>query len=66
VIQTQTHNHNLPGRDYVKVYYTDGYTILEKRFSDLSSAKPFINILKVNANFHFIQLRAVSEEDIKT
>ena len=58
-------NHNLPNKESIKVYYTDDYSILEKRFSDINYAKPFIEKLLKNSDFHLIQVRAVAEVDIK-
>lgn len=65
MIKTTTHKHNLPEKEYIKIYYTDNYTILEKRFSAIEYAIPFIELLKKNVDFHLIQVRVVAEVDFK-
>lgn len=65
MIETSTHEHNLPNCEYIKVYYTDNYSILEKRFSEMISAMPFIRMLEKNSDFHFIKVRVVSERNFK-
>lgn len=57
--------HILPGKKYVKVYYTDNYSILKKRFSDMEYARQFIDMLKKNSDFHLVEVRIVIEEEIK-
>jgi hypothetical protein len=65
MIKTRTWSHLLPHKEYIKVYYTDNYTVLEKRFNSTEYAVPFIKSLKKNPDFHFLEFRLVTEKSYK-
>ena len=48
-------------RNYI-VYYSDGYIVLEKTFNESHAVKDFVDKLKKNPDFHFIEARCRSNE----
>jgi len=59
-----SYGHLAPKLKYVLVYYSDGYTVLNKRFSDLNYANPFVEKLMTNPDFHLVEVRVVTEKKV--
>jgi len=58
-------NHLVPKEEQIIVYYTDSYSIIEKKFSVIEYAQPFIDNLLKNPDFHLVQIVKRTETKIK-